>query len=326
MKYNASIVVMTLALISLTDIWFQPFQAGEDQVRGEKVISPITVDLTKKIGFASFTNRQHPDNRIGYRFFEHSPLVFGTTPKSAEQAGIVDEEQRKIVEELSARQGTIVYEQRIEKKNQWLDHNWKFYMAPVEDGIDMLWVIETGERGLPQYYGVQQCFRMSGKSNADWRRTIAETPAFSEYDLWESQKDTKEKTSLSWVLRNDTWQALPAIIECVGARTPSGLRIDKERFADNLPGIVGPYEALLLDPVDCGLITRADLDGKWVCGIYWEGTSHVTNHHPADCLHAIVNIGNVPAHSKRVIRGKIYWFKGSKDDLLEKWRRDFLYF
>ena len=228
-----------------------------------------------------------------------------------------------MVQEISVIPGTVVYERKIDETNQWLEQDWIFYMAPVGDGIDLLWVIETNERGLPLYYGVQQCFRLSGRRNASWRRTIAETPAFSEYDLWESQKDVEIKTSLSWVLRNNHWQILPAIEECVGARTPFGVRIDEKRFPENLPSVVGPYAALMQDPIDCGLITRTDLEGNWICGIYWQGTSHVTNHHPADCLHAIVNIGNIPPHSKRAIRGKIYWFKGIKDDLHKKWRKDF---
>ena len=60
-----------------------------------------------------------------------------------------------------------------------------------------------------------------------------------------------------------------------------------------------------------------------VCGICWERTSHVTNHHPADCLHAVVNIGNIPPFSRRAFRGKIYWFKGSKKDLAEHYASDF---
>jgi hypothetical protein len=49
----------------------------------------------------------------------------------------------------------------------------------------------------------------------------------------------------------------------------------------------------------------------------------VTDHHPADCLHGIVNIGGIPPKSKRSIRGKIYWFQGTLDDLAKRWRRDF---
>ena len=82
---------------------------------------------------------------------------------------------------------------------------------------------------------------------------------------------------------------------------------------------IGPYEAEMLDPLDNGLITRVDKNEKWVCGIFWENTSHVTDHHPADCIHSIVNIGNIPPYSTRVIKGKIYWFEGIK---FENWRME----
>lgn len=71
------------------------------------------------------------------------------------------------------------------------------------------------------------------------------------------------------------------------------------------------------------LITRTNLEGTWISGIFWEGTSHLTNHHPADCLHTVVNIGCIPRHSKRAIRGKIYWFRGTKIDLAKRFQRDF---
>lgn len=71
------------------------------------------------------------------------------------------------------------------------------------------------------------------------------------------------------------------------------------------------------------LITRTNLEGTWISGIFWEGTSHLTNHHPADCLHTVVNIGGIPRHSKRAIRGKIYWFRGTKIDLAKRFQRDF---
>ena len=30
-------------------------------------------------------------------------------------------------------------------------------------------------------------------------------------------------------------------------------------------------------------------------------------------VHSIINIGNIPPRSRKVLRGKIYWFEGSKD-------------
>jgi len=291
---------------------------NNDPIRPATTNPPISIHLLRKDGCASFTNSRHPGNRIGYRFFEHTPLIWGAVP-----GNIPEQRDAKMVEEISTRNGVVIYEKQIEENQDWLSQIWPFYLAPSEDGIDMLWVIQSKESGLFNYYGVQQCFRMSGKSNSTWRREIAETPAFSEYDLWKSQTDMQSRTSLSWVLRNNDWQELPAMDSCVAAQTPLGIRMDSERFPQKPATVIGPYKGLLQESIDCGLITRADVAGEWICGMYWERTSHVTNHHPADCLHAIVNIGNLPANSKRFIRGKIYWFKGTKDDLLNKWRKDF---
>ena len=217
-----------------------------------------------------------------------------------------------------------VHKRTLDNDEGWVNQRWVFYLAPAEDGIDMLWVIETYEGGLPQYYGAQQCFRMSGRSQKKaWKKEVALTPAFSEYDLWVSQKGFSEKTSLTYVVRNKGWEALPATESCVGARIPLGVQVDEQRCGGVLPDVVGPYEAAMLAPVDCGLITRTDLEGEWVCGIFWENTSHVTDHHPADCVHAIVNVGNIPARCKRAIRGKIYWFRGTKSELLRRWKSDF---
>jgi deaminated glutathione amidase len=195
-------------------------------------------------------------------------------------------------------------------------------MTPVDDGIEIDLFVQTYKEGLPEYYGVQQCFRMSGETNEDWRKTIAHTPAFSEYDLWEKEGATK--TSLTHVVRNGKWEILPAQKESVGARTPSGLAIDFLRTNGQLSQNVGPYEAEMLAPIDYPLITRADENNQWVCGIYWENTSHVTNHHPADCLHPIINIGGIPPFSKRAFKGKIYWFKGSTTDMMNHYQSDFL--
>jgi len=321
-KNNILIIVAILALVVMS---FNSIIANEKQEKKKGGKSPISIDLSQKKGFASLTNNQHPGNKIGYRFFEHVPLVFGTTPKTNEETNINIEKQEEILKDFVGREDVIIYKiqtNQTEHKEHWVDQSWTFYMVPVEDGIDMLLVIQTEEIGLPSYYGAQQCFRMSGKTNKEWRRAIAETPSFSEYDLWESQEEN-ERTSLSWVLRNNIWEELPAMDSCVGARTPSGVSIDNLRFQGDLTRAIGPNEGIPQKPVDLGLTTRTNVEGTWISGLFWENTSHITDHHPADCLHAIVNIGNIPPHSKRVIRGKIYWFEGTKDDLLKKWREDF---
>lgn len=287
--------------------------------------SPITAVATEKEGFATFTNRLHPGNRIGYRFQEHTPLVHGDIPADLKAAGIDAEEVARLEKAFAARPGLLKHVTRIERE-QWVTQQWTFYVVPVEDGIEMLMVIETGEAGLNAYYGIQQCFRMSGRTNEEWRKPIAEAPAFSEYDLWNvDEKDKTEKSSLTHVLRKGKWETLPAMTEAVGARTPLGVRVDTLRTDGKLETMpkIGPYEAKAFDPIDTGLITRTNKDRTWICGIYWDRSSHVTNHHPADCLHNIVNIGGMPPHARRAVRGKIYWFKGTPDDLLRHWKKDF---
>ena len=289
----------------------------------QKPASPLEIELVRE-KFITIRNNVHSGNQIGYRFFEHSPIQFGSVPLSDEIANINPDEIGLLIDSIKSVSWMFTYKHEISKDEEWSRQDWTYHMLPVEDGIEILLIIKTYEEGLPEYYGVQQCFRMSGETNADWRKEIARTPAFSEYDLWADQKNNQEKQSLTYILRNNAWESLPAMENTVGARTPTGIAVDYLRSDGALPKQVGPYNAEMLQSIDNGLITRTDQKEKWVCGINWENTSHVTDHHPADCIHTIVNIGNIPPYSTRAIRGKIYWFQGTKLDLQKHYKNDFI--
>jgi hypothetical protein len=124
--------------------------------------------------FVTFMNRQHPNNRIGYRIFEHTPIVFGEAPQSIREAGIDLPQLAKLEKAFSERPEVMTVEHRITKEH-WIRQDWTFYLAPAHDGIDVLLVVDTFDEGLPSYYGIQQCFRMSGHTNALWRQKIAKT-------------------------------------------------------------------------------------------------------------------------------------------------------
>jgi len=130
--------------------------------------SPIMAKLARGNGFATFTNRRHPDNRIGYRFHEHTPIVHGQVPDDNERAGIDPAEMAELERRFGKRPGVLKNELRVDDKG-WVPQQWTFYMAPVADGIDLLLVVQTDQAGLNAYYGIQQCFRMSGTTNAAWR-------------------------------------------------------------------------------------------------------------------------------------------------------------
>jgi hypothetical protein len=288
--------------------------------------SPIEIRmLPDRPSFVTILHRQDPLNRIGQRFQEHLPLVEGPVPRDDREAGI-NEAQGANLEEGFARGADVRILKLNISEDGWAPQTWTFWLLPVPDGVELLLRVETREFGLNSYFGIQQCFRLSGATNAAWRQEIASTPAFSEFDYWaELEREGKPRASLTYILRGGIWETLPARVETVGARTPLGLRVDRRRTGGDLAAMprVGPYDAEMLLPIDDGLITRVNRDRTWVCGIYWERSSHVSVHHPADCLHSIVNIGGMPPHSRRLVRGKIYWFPGTLSELARKWQQDF---
>jgi hypothetical protein len=272
--------------------------------------------------FLSFTHANHPGQHVGYRFFEHEPMVRGAVPRDAAAAGIESAYASRLQREFANRAGVFTADYSVNDEG-WIRQDWRLYFAPAADGLDVLLVIQTHEEGLPEWYAIQQCLRMGGKTNIPWRREVACSPAFSEYDIWAREAHQGRKTSLSYVHMNGEWLALPAEKEAVGARTPLGKKYDWRCYNGVLPERVGPYQARMLGTMDDMAIARRSEDGQWVCGMYWQGMTHMSNHHPADCLHAVVNIGNVPANCKRAVLGKIYWFLGNLEDLANKVAHDF---
>jgi hypothetical protein len=114
----------------------------------------------------------------------------------------------------------VLIHTRPVREDGWAPQEWTYYFAPTSDGFDLLWVVKTFDEGLNEFYCVQQCFRMSGRTNEAWRREIAETPAFSEYDYWSAQEQRGESpTSLSYALINRDWRPMPATHDHVAYRT-----------------------------------------------------------------------------------------------------------
>jgi hypothetical protein len=270
--------------------------------------SPISIRLINTMGspFMSLTHKENPNNKIGHRFFENDPLRSGPVPKSNAEAGIDPEEVKALEEKFTGHPGVTTIKFVPTKRTPRQD--WRIHLVPVTDGVEILQLVQTFDQGMPAYHAEQQCFRMSGARQNNWRNDIARAPDFSEYDLWAT---TPGNRSLSWALRDDKWALTPGGTSRVRIHTKYGQEIAR-RYGS--VGMSGNHPA-----IDDGLFTRLSRQGDWISGIYWENTALVTNHHPADCLHHFVNIGNIPANSRRAIRAKLFWFKGD----LEALRRRF---
>ncbi|HEX9971408.1 MAG TPA: hypothetical protein VGD14_04995 [bacterium] len=181
-------------------------------------------------------------------------------------------------------------------------------LKAVADGVDV-WAWLESEKEIPGSYIVQACFRLSGATNKEWRQRIAFIPELSEFDLWA----TGDTLSLTYIRQNNAWRSVEAMNEKVTYYTPTGIGHIQKQNIDVDSDRVVPH----------GLVTRESVDGKSVAGMYWERTTGVSNHHPADCLHSFIDLGPVKPGEKNILHGKLYWFKGNKDDLLRHWQKDF---
>ncbi len=72
-----------------------------------------------------------------------------------------------------------------------------------------------------------------------------------------------------------------------------------------------------------GLLVRESEDGEWVTGIGWADWLSVQGHNPWSCLHACVRLGALRPGESVEVRGRLYLFRGGKDDLLARFTRDF---
>ena len=72
-----------------------------------------------------------------------------------------------------------------------------------------------------------------------------------------------------------------------------------------------------------GLIVRESTDDAWVTGIAWNRFLSNQGHNPWECMHLSVNVGPLEPGESRDIRGKIYLFQGTKEELFERYKRDF---
>ncbi len=196
----------------------------------------------------------------------------------------------------------------------------KFFFRPVEDGVQM-WMRLATQAPIEGSYLVQQCLRFTGAQNWSLRRHIARIPFLSELDV---QAMGHPGLTLTHVRQGGEWLMFPA--QHILYATPLGANLGSHDFAGQ---------------IDHGLIIRETLDRKAVpasyfrktapgetwdrvaSGMYWERTAWVSNRHPADCVHAVIDLGPLPAGGSRTVRGKFYWIEGTKDDLLAVWSRDF---
>jgi len=72
-----------------------------------------------------------------------------------------------------------------------------------------------------------------------------------------------------------------------------------------------------------GALVRESEDRSQTMAIVWEDFISAQGHNPWKCMHLSVRVGPLQPGETKTIRGKIYLFKGSKEDFLAKLKKDF---
>lgn len=72
-----------------------------------------------------------------------------------------------------------------------------------------------------------------------------------------------------------------------------------------------------------GLMVRESKDKQWVMGIAWESYISAQGHNPWKCMHLSIRVCPLKQGRTKTIRGRIYLFKGSKEDCLRCVKKDF---
>ena len=71
-----------------------------------------------------------------------------------------------------------------------------------------------------------------------------------------------------------------------------------------------------------GLIVREATDARWVTGIAWEDYLSAQGHNPWDCMHVCIRVGPLARDCTKAVRGRIYLFEGTKENVLARCRED----
>lgn len=174
-------------------------------------------------------------------------------------------------------------------------------MKATDDGADMvLTVTNESEHDWPQVAGIIPCFNPGPPQKQNPQFIDGEHKRT--YFLGDKGLELLEQREIHFN------QKLRAEVDSLS-------QDDRFVFSEKWP--TSNRDAL------AGILIRESIDGKWVAGIAWENFLSSQGHNPWNCMHLSVQVGPLKPSESKTIKGKIYLFRGKKEDCLEKFRTDF---
>ena len=193
--------------------------------------------------------------------------------------------------------------------------------------------IRLSIKGVPD--GADLLLTIKNSSEHDWPETAAIIPCFNPgpnskghpYGVGHPGTTVRWNPTFVDTDKTHTWFVSPGGIFLLADRSihfNHALREQVEQIrADRGPFIFdGKWPTSPTDAND-GLIMRESLDGKWVAGIAWERFLSSQGHNPWFCMHLSVQVGPLKQAETRQVRGKMYLFRGTKEDCYKKYLSDF---
>jgi hypothetical protein len=184
--------------------------------------------------------------------------------------------------------------------------NMKLFATAVADGVTLkLEVTNASAYDWPDVAGIIPCFNPGDQQNAAKR--TARNPAFADED------------------RNRTYFLGPNGLERLASREIHFN--EKLRRAIDLISSGGVFSFSEKWPTSAvnaraGILIRESSDGKWVAGIAWDDFVSVNGHNPRKCMHVGVRVGPLARGGRTLRRGKLYLFRGTKEECLQKMLHD----
>ena len=169
--------------------------------------------------------------------------------------------------------------------------------------------------------GAEMTLTVTNRSDQDWPNLAAIIPCFN---------PGPEATRNEQFANTNTYFHSSKGLRPLAIRAPREMHFNRELRAavDAETNAHGKYAWSFkwptsnVDAVD-GLIIRESKDRRWVTGIAWERFVSVQGHNPWQCMHLSVNIGPLKKGETRTVHGKIYLLKGTREELLARYKHDF---
>ena len=178
-------------------------------------------------------------------------------------------------------------------------------MKTVKDGVELsLEITNRTDHEWPAIAGIIPCFNPGAPKGQQKRWPIAKlNPQFDNRNTWYVGKNGLTKLNQREIHFNEALR----------------------KQVDSVAGNDGTYPFSFKWPTSpknahSGLMLRESTDGEWVTGIAWDRFLSAQGHNPWQCMHLCINVGPLKPGETRRINGRIYLFRGSRDELYKRHR------